>query len=128
MPNSQFVSLQTKNKGGKPAANVARFFSGRWASVGKGVDVPVHVIAAVRVHDSLAGACLYCVRDFKKVEDEGGVTNVPKGLARWCFGEEINYPRGVIYNTSREGVTNEYWEKVELPPDVVSVRALAPHD
>jgi hypothetical protein len=123
-----YVAGLFSSAGGKPAANVARFFSGRWESVGKGVDGPVHVIAAVRVHDSLAGACLYFAGDFKTVEDEGGVTDVPEGLARWCFGEQINYPRGIIYNTSREGVTNEYWEKVELPPDVVSVRALAPHD
>ena len=62
------------------------------------------------------------------MEDEGGVTDVPKGLDRWCFGEQINYPHGVIYNTSREEVTNEYWEKVELLPDVVSVRVLVSHD
>ncbi len=122
-----YVAGQFSSAGGKPVANVARFFSGRWEGVGKGVDGPVHVLSAVRVHDSQSGSCLYFAGDFKKVEDDSGVTEVP-GLARWCVGDPINYPRGVLYDTIKEGVTHEYWEKVKLPPGVFSVRSLAPHD
>ena len=121
-----YVAGQFSSAGGKPVANVARFFSGRWEGVGKGVDGPVYVISAVRVHDSQSGSCLYFAGDFKKVEDESGVTDVP-GLARWCVGDPITYPRGVLYDTIKKGVTHEYWEKVMLPPGVVSVRSLAPH-
>ena len=81
----------------------------------------------MRVHDSQSGSCLYFVGDFKKVEDDSGVTDVP-GLVRWCVGDPNNYPRVFVYDTIKQGVTHEYWEMVNLSPGVVSVRSLALHD
>ena len=121
-----YVGGQFSAAGGKPARNIARFFSGVWGGLGHGVDGAVHVLTAIRIHDTLAGSCVYVAGDFKTVDDKRGAMDA-SGLARWCVGD----PGTVLKVDDSEdlgGGVTEYWEKVALPEGVTSVRALSPHD
>lgn len=120
-----YVGGQFATAGGKPARNVARFFSGVWEGIGNGVDGAVHVLTAIRIHDTLAGSCVYVAGDFKRAEDKRGAMEV-SGLARWCVGDPGTVLKVDDSSAVGGGVT-EYWEKVALPEGVRSVRALAPH-
>jgi hypothetical protein len=120
-----YVGGQFSVAGGKPARNVARFFSGMWQSVGKGVDGAVYVLTAIRIQGTLAGSCIYHAGDFRKVEDSRGEMEA-SGLARWCIGD----PGTVLTvdgSSAQGGGLTEFWETVAVPDGVLSVRALAPH-
>lgn len=121
-----YVGGQFSEAGGKPVNNVARFFSGTWESVGKGVNGVVHVLTSIRIKGTLAGSCVYFAGDFGQAEDARGTMAV-SGLARWCIGDPGTVLK-VDDSTSKGGGVTEYWEKVQVPPGVVSVRSLAAHD
>jgi len=120
-----YVGGQFSEAGGKPASNVARFFSGVWEGVGKGVDGAVYVLTAIRIQGTLAGSCVYHAGDFRKVEDARGVMDV-SGVARWCIGDPGTVLK-VDDSKAQGGGVTEYWENVEVPDGVLSVRALASH-
>jgi len=121
-----YVGGQFSAAGGKPARNIARFFSGVWEGIGRGVDGAVHVLTAIKIQGTLAGSCVYVAGDFKEVEDHRGAMKV-SGLVRWCVGDPGTVLQADESSDLGGGVT-EYWEQVALPEGVVSVRALSPHD
>ena len=121
-----YVGGQFASAGGKPARNVARFFSGVWEGVGKGVHGAVHVLTSIRIHGTLAGSCVYVAGEFTQVEDARGAMEV-SGLARWCVGDPGTVLQVDESIGSGGGIT-EYWERVQVPEGVVSVRAIAAHD
>jgi hypothetical protein len=112
-----YVGGQFSLAGGKPANNVARWTSGVWESVGKGVNGAVYLLTAIRIQGTQAGSCVYFAGDFRKVEDERGSMDAP-GFARWCIGDP---------SSQGKGSEPEYWELAALPEGVLSVRAISPH-
>ena len=109
--------------GGKPARNIARYISGVWEGVGGGVNGPIHTLTAIRLHGTFAGSCIYVAGDFKEVKDKRGTMDA-SGLVRWCIGDPGTVLK-VDEQRSEAGVTSEYWEQVDLPEGILSVRAIA---
>eukprot|EP00961_Rhodomonas_salina_P273505 3695596-Rhodomonas_salina.1 len=106
--------------GGKPANNVARFYSGVWEPLGGGVDGPVTVMSSMRVFGSVSGSCVYIAGEFRKATDLTGDTNTG-GLARWCVGDPV------LVRTVGNRVVSEFWQAVDVPEGVRGIRTMAAH-
>jgi hypothetical protein len=100
--------------GGKPAENVAVYFSGEWSSLGGGVQGGS--VYAMNVVSLGVGACIYYAGDFKYVRDERG-TMPAHGLAKWCVG---NPGRSRLQYESLDTL----WTPVAVPEGVVQIRAI----
>lgn len=99
--------------GGRAAANIARFFSGRWEALSGGVDGNVRLIATVRIPLLHEGFCIYVAGDFDLVTDARGA-HLARGLARWCVNSATGGSSLVAF-----------WEPLALPSGVLAVRAIA---
>lgn len=109
-----YVGGSFTKAGGRPASNVAMYYSGKWSPLGAGVTGSVYAAGAVR--DGL-GACVVYGGDFTSVADKRGRFPA-SGLAQWCIGN----PEKALLTT---GNLEQLWRPMKVPEGVLQVRTVA---